>query len=165
MVGYRGGSSLSYTLNAHSPWEGYRVAINGTEGRIELDVVERGDLASTAASAVLGSAGHKRPVVDPSAVTKEKPSGAGDLRPRGSRLLVQRHWEAARRVPIPEAEAAHGGGDLMLLDDLFRGPGADPLGRAAGYPDGVRSVLVGVSANTSLAEGRAVYLDEGSILG
>ena len=41
MVDYQGGPRLSYSLNAHSPWEGYRVAVNGTEGRAELEVVER----------------------------------------------------------------------------------------------------------------------------
>ena len=42
IVDYAEGPTLTYSLNAHSPWEGYRVAINGTEGRVELDVVERG---------------------------------------------------------------------------------------------------------------------------
>ena len=42
VVDYSEGATLSYSLNAHSPWEGYRVAMNGTEGRVELDVVERG---------------------------------------------------------------------------------------------------------------------------
>ena len=139
LVGYRQGASLSYTLNAHSPWEGYRVAINGTEGRIELDVVERGDQA------------------------EPKPAEALDLRPQGAHILLQRHWETARAVPIPAGDGEHGGGDTMLLDDLFRGPGADPLGRAAGYLDGVRSVLVGVAGNASLAGGEAVHLDELSL--
>ncbi len=41
VVEYQGGPRLSYSLNAHSPWEGYRVSVNGTEGRAELEVVER----------------------------------------------------------------------------------------------------------------------------
>ena len=32
---------------------------------------------------------------------------AGDLRPVSERLLVQRHWEPTRAVPIPEAAGAH----------------------------------------------------------
>ena len=47
MVEYQGGPRLSYSLNAHSPWEGYRVAINGTEGRAELEVVERAAVTSS----------------------------------------------------------------------------------------------------------------------
>jgi predicted dehydrogenase len=45
VVTYERGALLSYSLNAHAPWEGYRVAVNGTEGRLELEVVERADLA------------------------------------------------------------------------------------------------------------------------
>jgi len=59
VVDYANGATLSYSLNAHAPWEGYRVAINGTLGRVELDVVERG--------AVVESEG-LTPVLDPSAV-------------------------------------------------------------------------------------------------
>jgi predicted dehydrogenase len=39
LVGYRSGANLTYSLTAHSPWEGYRVAVNGTRGRAELEVV------------------------------------------------------------------------------------------------------------------------------
>jgi predicted dehydrogenase len=39
---YKGGALLSYSLNAHSPWEGWRAAINGTGGRMELLMVESG---------------------------------------------------------------------------------------------------------------------------
>ena len=37
---YQNGVLLSYCLIAYSPWEGLRVAITGTKGRVELDVVE-----------------------------------------------------------------------------------------------------------------------------
>ena len=33
LVGYRSGALLTYSLNAHSPWEGYRVSVNGDAGR------------------------------------------------------------------------------------------------------------------------------------
>ena len=34
VVDYRGGATMTYSLNAHSPWEGYRVTVNGTRGRL-----------------------------------------------------------------------------------------------------------------------------------
>ena len=43
----------------------------------------------------------------------------------GERLTLQRHWEAAQDVPIEKGEGGHGGGDAMLLADVFRGPGED----------------------------------------
>jgi hypothetical protein len=135
VVGYRRGASMAYTLHAHSPWEGYRVAVNGTAGRIELDVVERGHVVPAVAH----------------------PDG-GAPRQRGARLLLQRHWEVAEEVPIPSGTGSHGGGDPMLLDDVFRGASGDPLSRQAGYVDGAASVLVGVAGNESLRTGQAVYV-------
>jgi len=148
VVDYSGGATLSYSLNAHSPWEGYRVAVNGTEGRAELEVVERG--------AVLVDEG-LHPVLDPSA------TDAGDqhsLRPVGERLLVQRHWEAAVEVPIVNSAGGHGGGDALLLRDVFVGPGEDPLARPADWTDGMRSIAVGIAGNRSLATGLPVRVDD-----
>jgi predicted dehydrogenase len=160
VVGYRGGPSMTYSLNAHSPWEGYRVAINGTEGRLELDVVERSHVQVAATDSMLGPDARKAPVVDPSAVSDDTGAGAArDVRPFGSRLRLQRHWAAAEVVEIPEALGSHGGGDAMLLDDVFRGPSDDPLHRQAYFLDGVRSVIVGVGANESLVTGQPVRLD------
>ena len=50
---YRNGVQWSYCLIAYSPWEGLRVAITGTKGRVELDVMENANylLGDTAASA------------------------------------------------------------------------------------------------------------------
>src|SRR5699024_12297310 len=38
LVDYRRGAVLTYSLNAYSPWEGYRGSATGTEGRAELAV-------------------------------------------------------------------------------------------------------------------------------
>ncbi|WP_454699314.1 Gfo/Idh/MocA family protein [Arthrobacter humicola] len=146
VVDYQGGPVLSYSLNAHSPWEGYRVAVNGTEGRAELEVVER--------AAVVHST-DKKTVVDPSATPVDEDDA---VRRNGERLVVQRHWEAAYEVPIVNGEGGHGGGDELLLSDLFNGPGEDPLGRPSGYLDGLRSVSVGIAGNASLESGLPVRI-------
>jgi predicted dehydrogenase len=148
VVDYEGGPTLSYSLNAHSPWEGYRVAVNGTEGRLELEVVER--------AAVQGST-DKKTVVDPSATPVEEDDA---VRRNGERLVAQRHWEPAYEVPIVNGAGAHGGGDRLLLSDLFNGPGEDPLGRPSGYLDGVRSVAVGIAGNESLRTGAPVLISD-----
>ncbi len=36
-VKYSGGAMMSYSLTAHSPYEGYKLAINGSEGRMEAE--------------------------------------------------------------------------------------------------------------------------------
>ncbi|WP_110588567.1 Gfo/Idh/MocA family protein [Microbacterium suaedae] len=140
IVDYARGATMTYSLNAHSPWEGYTVAVNGTKGRAELTVVERG-------SVLVDEDG--RTVVDPSA--RPDLVSADAERPASERLVVQTHFAPAREVPIPQGEGGHGGGDQVLLDDVFRGPGEDPLGLTADWTDGVRSVVVGIAGNRSLA--------------
>jgi predicted dehydrogenase len=144
VVDYANGATLSYSLNAHAPWEGYRVAINGTLGRVELDVVERGAVVETEGLT---------PVLDPSAVDA---GTSVTLRPESERLLLQRHWEEPIEVPIVAGDGGHGGGDAILLSDVFIGPGEDPLARPANWRDGVQSIAVGIAGNRSLATGMPV---------
>ena len=155
-VGYSAGASMAYTLNAHSPWEGYRVAINGTRGRIELEVVERAAVTPSSATSGLGAKGKDAPLLDPSAV--DDLAATESVRPHGSRIILQKHWETPVEIEIPTGAGAHGGGDAMLLDDVFRGPGIDPLHRQAGYRDGVSSIIVGIAGNLSLESRTAVNI-------
>ncbi|MEY9988947.1 putative dehydrogenase [Streptomyces sp. V4I8] len=148
IVDYASGASMTYALNAHSPWEGYVIGVNGTKGRAELTVVERGSVTTDADGHV---------IIDPSA--HPEPVVGDGQRPVGERLVVQRHFEQAREVPIPHAEGGHGGGDAVLLRDVFVGAGEDPLGHAASWQDGVRSLVVGLAGNRSLETGNAVPLD------
>ncbi|MFD6446399.1 Gfo/Idh/MocA family protein [Promicromonospora sp. NPDC060204] len=144
VVEYEGGALLTYSLTAHAPWEGYRVVVNGTRGRAELEVTERGSVEF----------GDKAAILDPSATEVFEE----DLvRPIGERLVVQRHWERAEERPIVRGGGGHGGGDALLLADVFK-PSAepDPLARAAGYVDGVRASSVGYAGNRSLETGAPV---------
>jgi predicted dehydrogenase len=143
IVDYAQGATLSYALNAHAPWEGYRIAVNGDGGRAELEVVERAAVLTDAAGNV---------VIDPSAVP-ESSSRTG-----GERLTLQRHWEAAQDVKIEEGTGGHGGGDALLLADVFRGAGDDWLERASDWVDGVRSIAVGMAGNESLRTGLPVKI-------
>ena len=122
--------------------------VNGTAGRAELEVVERG-------AVLVGEDGVV--VVDPSATPVE--GDGANLRPEGERLLLQRHWESAVEVPIPDGIGSHGGGDAYLLDHVFNRVTSDPLGRPAGYADGVKAVSVGIAANLSLATGLPVPIE------
>ncbi|MFP3713097.1 Gfo/Idh/MocA family protein [Puerhibacterium sp. TATVAM-FAB25] len=147
VVEYAGGPVLTYSLVAYAPWEGYRVVVNGSLGRAELEVVESG-------SVVFGAGG--KAVLDPSFT---EASGADAVRPNGARLVVQRHWERARERPVVESAGGHGGGDALLLSDVFRGrTEPDPLRRAAGLVDGLRASGVGYAGNRSLETGEPVRL-------
>ena len=147
VVEYRGGPVLTYSLTASAPWEGYRVVVNGSRGRAELEVVERGSVVFGGGTAVL----------DPSVTDA---LGEDTVRPKGDRLVVQKHWERAEERPITAVgPGGHGGGDALLLRDVFRGRAdADPLGRAAGFADGLRASGVGYAGNRSLETGDPVRL-------
>jgi predicted dehydrogenase len=144
VVRYSTGSTLSYHLTAYSPWEGYRVAFNGTEGRLELDVVER--------SYVSGRSD------DPNQpVNRSLPAGGGDEQVS---IRLRRLWREPEEIPIESPHGGgHGGGDARLLADLFGEPREpDPLGRASGHLDGVHAILPGIGANLSFATGEPVDL-------
>ncbi|MGW1784992.1 Gfo/Idh/MocA family protein [Streptomyces sp. NPDC002143] len=150
LVDYARGATFTYSLNAHSPWEGYRVSVNGTLGRAELCVVERGHIDF--------DGDH---LLDPSATPDASPDDL--VRPAAHRLLVQKHWKRAQEVVIPDGIGGHGGGDAILLKDVFRRDlrlEADPLGRAAGFLDGVRAIAVGAAANASLLTGQPVHVED-----
>src|SRR5690625_6756220 len=57
---------------------------------------------------------------------------------------------------IPTGQGGHGGGDALMLHEIFVGPGDDALGRASDHLDGLRAISVGVSGNISLETGQAV---------
>ena len=139
LVRYETGATMTYHLTAYSPWEGYRVMFNGSEGRLELEVVERAHLADTAD-------------IDPSALEKAPTH-------HRTSLTVQRHWGLPETIPIEEGNGGHGGGDTRLLDDLFGAePPTDPLGRAAGHMDGAYAMLIGAAANRSFATGQPIRI-------
>lgn len=136
VIGYRSGTQVSYTLNAYSSCEGCRVSFNGTKGRIELDEREKSYIA----------AGNSH-VTD----------GVAD----SQAIVVYPHWEKPYAVDFVVGKGGHGGGDIILLDQLFgKGVKKDPFHRAAGHLDGARSVLTGVAANKSFATGLPVQLDD-----
>lgn len=139
LVRYASGASMSYHLTAYSPWEGFRVGINGTKGRLELDLEETVSLDGPL------DAEQARQLGD-----------APEYAPERERLVVRPHWGKPRRIAIPAGEGGHGGGDKRLLDDLFIGGAADPLGRAADHRDGAWSILTGIAANRAFATGQPV---------
>lgn len=144
IVDYSGGTVLTYALNAHSPWEGYRVAVNGTRGRAELEVIERAEVIPAGAETHL----------DPSAIAVT--AADQGARERGERLILQKHFEPAHQVEIPEGVGGHGGGDAIMLRDVFQGVAEDPLGRTSDHRDGFRAIAVGICGNISLQTGAPV---------
>lgn len=131
LVKYESGATMSYSLNAYSPKEGFRVVFTGTKGRMELDVSE---------FVYVNGAGQK----ELEGATKNKS------------IIVYPMFDEAYEVDIEEMKGGHGGGDPILLNDIFGTPEPDPLNRAASHIDGAMSILTGIAANKSIATGMPV---------
>ena len=135
LVRYKNNAILTYSLNAYLPWEGYRIAFNGTKGRIEMNIVEQ---------SYVNSGGEK--------------SQEGALKEKTIKVFPM--FAAPYEVEVEEGVGGHGGGDPVLLNDLFGSPVEDPFNRAANHIDGARSILTGIAANRSIQTGLAVQIDD-----
>lgn len=135
LVRYKNKAILTYSLNAYLPWEGFNVVFNGSKGRIELKVVEK---------AYVNSGG------------KKEDEGALSYKV----LTVQPMHGRPYEVPIETKAGGHGGGDPILLNDLFGEPAEDRFQRAATHVDGAISILTGIAGNISMRTGQPVRVDE-----
>ena len=143
MVRYQNKAVMTYSLNAHCPWEGYRVCFNGTKGRLEFNVVEKSYVS-----------GAHEDFNQPG--MRELEGDKADIVPE---IIFQAHWQKPQVITYEQNDkGGHGGGDVRLLDHLFLGAKNDPLGHAAGYADGAKSILIGIAANKSMQTGLPVEL-------
>jgi predicted dehydrogenase len=123
-VRYKSGAVMSYSMTAYAPWEGYSLAFNGSEGRLEVEFLERAPGRSP-----------------------------------GVQIALHPLRRPAREIEPETGAGEHYGGDRLLRDHLFRGVESDPLGLAAGSRAGAMSILTGIAANRSIAEGRPVLVE------
>lgn len=131
VVRYRTGASMSYSLNASSPWEGYVLAINGTDGRIE----------TTSYTA-------------PSRVPFPVPEGQ-----RITYLPLFGRTEVIDTEPVPGAH--DGSDALLISDLFERSAQAqpDPLHIRATSLEGAYAVAVGEALWRSVETGGPVDID------
>ena len=132
IVRYRTGTTLSYSLNASCAWEGYQIAFNGTKGRLEHEIVEQ---AFTAGATL--------------------PPGAEKDRVR-TRLIPLRG--TPQELEPWTGTGGHGGGDNVMLSEVFGTAAPDPYKRAADERSGMYSILIGAAANRCFTTGRAVSI-------
>lgn len=137
IVDYDTGTTLSYSLNAFSGWEGYMITFNGSRGRLEYKVEERLVVARPEDHVSNSFAGDKAYI---RVFPLRKPA-----------------YEIAPRM----AQGAHGGGDAAMLQDAFTPKKqADITKRAADERSGAYSLLVGAAANRCFETGQTVKIDD-----
>ena len=134
IVKYDTGATLSYSLNAFNAWEGYAICFNGTKGRLEH-------------------------------VAQEKVSVSGDgsvpgaLKADGTTIRIFPLRAPAYSVSVWKGEGGHGGGDQLMLDDLFLPEKkADKYLRTSDHRGGAASILTGIAANQSFRTGETVQI-------
>ena len=136
LVRYRNGVTLNYSLLAYSPWEGFRVSITGTKGRVELYEKHNSHIIAGQGDAEL-------------AAMQER----GQIK----QVTLFPMFGLPRKVEVAEGVGGHGGGDAVLLEQIFSAnPPPDPFNRGASHLDGATSLLVGISANESMRTGLPV---------
>jgi predicted dehydrogenase len=133
VVRYENNAIMTYSLNAYMPWEGYNIVFNGSKGRLEVNVVEK---------SYINAGGEKG---DEGALI-------------GKTLVVKPMFGKPYNVDFAEGKGGHGGGDLVMLNDIFGDPEPDRFKRAASHVDGAYSILTGIAANKSIAAGEPVRI-------
>jgi hypothetical protein len=112
-------------------WEGYYVIFNGTKGRLEHKV-EEGVYVSGDSS------------VD------------GAIKGDGTYIRIYPLRDAAYAVKVWTGAGSHGGGDAVMLQEIFGSAEPDKYLRASDQRAGAYSCLTGIAANRSIATGQPV---------
>lgn len=134
MVRYDTGATLSYSLNAFNAWEGYHIAFNGTKGRLEHRIVEQ-------------------------TYINGRDAVQGGIAADGVSTRVIPLRGAARELTPWTGAGSHGGGDKVMLDEIFLpSPPADKYLRASNEHAGAAAILVGVAANECFRSGQPVRI-------
>jgi predicted dehydrogenase len=134
IVRYDNHVTMSYSLNAFNAWEGYIATFNGTKGRLEHTTVENIYVSGTATT-------------------------QGAIKPKGVKNVVIPLRGEPRELETWSGEGAHGGGDDVMLADLFLpNPPADKYLRAADERGGAASCLIGIAADRCFETGQPVKI-------
>lgn len=131
LVKYKKGTQMSYSLTAHAPYAGYELNIMFENGRIEA--------AERHASMFM---------------TSDENTNIIKLC-RGT----NRQNQTLEKISVDVDKSDHGGGDMRMYRQLFRGDLPDHLHQAADSRAGAMSCLVGIAANVSIREKKVISID------
>jgi predicted dehydrogenase len=147
-IKYANNVQVSYSLTTYSPYEGYRIAFNGTKGRLEAWIQERQPWQKKDYDELRLTTNFGK-----TELIKIARGGGGDD------ISFWTH----KKEPSKKTKAGwgHGGGDVRLKDKIFKNPSMpDPLKQSAGTRDGAMSILVGIAARKSIETGKPIKITE-----
>lgn len=143
-IKYANNVTVNYSLTTYSPFEGWRLAFNGTEGRIEASL----DIPYNKKTEMSQAEMH----------AKEMEQNALE-EANSESIIVHKLWKDFDTVLVPFERGGHGGGDKRLHDKIFKTPNEkDPYERAAGSRDGVMSAIIGIAARKSIESGNPIKI-------
>lgn len=146
-IKYANNVQVSYSLTTYSPYEGWRIAFNGMNGRLDSWEGIPWMRSKQVDQAKLHELEMKQDL-------KEEATDYDEI-------MVMQNFEKYEQVKVPKVYGGHGGGDRALQGRLFVNPDApDPLGHAAGTRDGAMSILIGIAARKSIDTGKPVKIAE-----
>ena len=143
-IKYANNVVVNYSLTTYSPFEGWRVAFNGTEGRLEawVDIPYQADMEISQDE------------------LHEQEMRQGESEVYYEPMIIHKLWKDFETVRVPMERAGHGGGDQRLHAQIFEHPDTkDQYQRAAGLRDGAMSVLIGIAARKSIESGKPVRIE------
>jgi predicted dehydrogenase len=146
-IKYANGVTANYSLTTYSPYEGWKIAFNGMNGRI--DTWE--DIPFMQKKQDDQEKKHETEMANGAAAV------AGDDR----QIIVMKNFAKDFEVhATPKVSEGHGGGDLVMQRRMFVDTNDNPHHIMAGTRDGAMSILIGIAARKSIKENRPVKISE-----
>jgi predicted dehydrogenase len=144
-IRYRDNTFVNYSLTTYSPYEGWKIAFNGMDGRIDAWL----DIPFMKSENISQSEMHALEMSQDDEQLHSEP------------IILHRLWDKHETLNVKFQKGGHGGGDILLQDQIFRSPGKqDPFDRTAGVRDGAMSILIGIAARKSIETGDPVKIAE-----
>jgi predicted dehydrogenase len=146
-IAYANGVTVNYSLTTYSPYEGWRIAFNGMNGRLESweDIPYQEESTTDQAN---------RHAQEMAQNKDERPLSNYEI------MVMDNFKPKHEIIKVPKMRGGHGGGDSLMHNRLFRNTSENPNSIMAGSRDGAMACLIGFAARKSIEEKRPVKISE-----
>ncbi len=144
---YANGITANYSLTTYSPYEGWKIAFNGTKGRIDTweDIPFMQKVQEDQS---------KKHAVE---MSQADDGAGGEVR----EIIAMDNFKKEFEVyTTPIIKAGHGGGDVRMQRRMFVDTNDNPHHVMAGTREGAMSILIGIAARKSIQLKRPVKISE-----
>ena len=144
---YANGVTVNYSLTTYSPYEGWQIAFNGINGRLETweDIPYLQKMPDDQS---------KKHAVE---MSQADDAIAGDVQ----EIMVMDNFAKNYEIfTTAKIKGGHGGGDLRMQKRIFVDKNDNPHNVMAGTREGAMSILIGIAARKSIQLKRPVKISE-----